>query len=285
MRAVYTHLQSLGATTVPSSRIGTYLNAFEQFIAAGKGERPFDLLLAYTMLTAFVEFTELKAIFKAATLSDNPLTWQARIRDLASGRVFDHRAAETGTRDFQFECFAGAVAQLAGYSVTFTEPDLLISDGRMSFSVAAKRPRSISKLRRHFRKGLAQIRTSGVPGLIAIDASYLIFRDQCINTNALEGATATIHLAVDSFVDSQQGLFMAPDLPRSLLGTIVCLHKPMLNFGVPGSQLGTALRWTVVPPTPSTDPRWLVEFARRCQLGYFGPTPNIPNGKALGGAT
>ena len=272
---VYAQFEQLGIPTVSSSRINTYRDAFESLRQASKEKRRPDLSLATLMLHTMVEFAQLRTIVKAAMASPERISLNDQLGRLISGTsvptpLYKHSPAH----DFQFESFLGAVAELSGYKVNFAEPDIIVQCDTYTFGIAAKRPRSKRAVEKNCRKAASQIRQSGLPGIIALEMSFALYPNQCINTNDLAGSLAFIQAAANKFVGDYYHTFRKVCRDDSVLGVFVCLQLPVLNFGHPvAPQLATAVRWLLAPYCEPHDERlrWILEFAAKCELGLFGP--------------
>jgi hypothetical protein len=183
---------------------------------------------------------------------------------------------QSSARDFQFESFVAAVAELSGYRIRFDEPDMVVQNDICTFGIAAKRPRSSRTIEKNCRKAVRQIQQSGIPGIVALDVSLALYPKKCINTNALAGALTSVEVAVNRFVTERYNMLYDICAGDHVLGVLASLHLPVLNFGhAVGPQLATAIRWTVVPFCAPSDKRlgWILQFAQVSELGLFGPRP------------
>ena len=281
IREIYVGFEALGIPTVNASRIGAYRDAFQSFSDAHQEQRKLDLSLAIRILNTMVEFRQLQTILRAATASQNRDMWRERLRQLISGAEFStHESNTASPRDFQFESYIGAVCELSGYSVRFDEPDIVVTDNFQVFGIAAKRPRNERKLQANCKKAVRQIRNSGISGLIAIDLSFALQADQCINTIDLRGATLFVEEIANGFIRDNHTRLQDICRDKCVLGALIHVQMPVINFGHPdGPQLATAIRWTVAPFTESQVEGffWATEFSRRCDLGLFGPRPPEDN--------
>lgn len=284
IQEVYAQFSRLGVSTVPSSRINAYRDAFESLKRA-KDERRLDHPLAVRVLQTLMEFAQLKTIIKAAMASPNRAAWEEQLRKLVSGPSAHVAGSKhSPAHNFQFESFVAAVCELSGYEIGFAEPDVVVRDDSCAFGIAAKRPSSKRRIEKNCRKAANQIIRSGLPGLIALDITPSVYPDQCINTNDLAGATLFVQSAVNNFTADNHRMFCDVCSDDAVIGVLVCLHLPVLNFGHPeGPQLAKAIRWLLVPCCDPDDERlrWIYKFAEKCELGLFGPRSGFEDGNLV----
>ena len=284
IQEVYAQFSRLNIPTVPLSRINAYRDAFESLKRA-KDERRLDYPLAVRVLQTLMEFAQLKTIIKAAVASPNRAAWEGQLRRLVSGPSAPAPGSKhSPAHDFQFESFVAAVCELSGYEIGFAEPDVVVRDDSCAFGIAAKRPSSKRRIEKNCRKAANQIRRSGLPGLIALDITRAAYPDQCINTNDLAGATLFVQSAVNNFAADNHRMFRDVCIDDAVIGVLVCLHLPVLNLGHPeGPQLAKAMRWLLVPCCDLDDERsrWIYTFARKCELGLFGPRSGAGDGNLV----
>ena len=201
--------------------------------------------------------------------------WNARLCQLVSGAEFSTLESNTASaRDFQFESFIGAVCELSGYAVRFDEPDIVVTENDKAFGIAAKRPRNERRIENNCKKAVRQIRNSGMSGLIALDLSFALQADKCVNTNDLRGAQVHVEEVVNGFIHENNARLQQLCRDECVLGVLAHLQMPVINFGYPdGPQLATAIRWTVAPFFESQIDGffWANEFSRKCEIGLFGP--------------
>ncbi len=81
-------------------------------------------------------------------------------------------------RDAQFELFVAAICQNAGMLPIFREePDVICHAGDIKFAIAAKRIKNVARLEQHVRKAAGQIKETGLPGIIALETSMALNRN------------------------------------------------------------------------------------------------------------
>ena len=271
---IYTQFEALAIPTVSSSRIKAYRDVFTSLDEAKNHKRQFTQSLAEKVLHTFVEFAQLQTILKAARTSNQQEAWKNQLRKLVSGSGFPTRESKhSAARDYQFECLVAAVSELSGYTIRFDEPDVLVERDNRLFGIAAKRITSHRKIESNCRKGVRQILKSGIPGIIALDISFALYPNQCINTNDLRGSLRFVEAAANTFVADYHKRLEAICRDQLVLGVLVNVQLPVLNFGhEAGPQLASAIRWTIDPFCNHDDRllRWILQFAHDCQLGLLG---------------
>lgn len=276
---ILSYLENLGITTARNSRIGKYFSAYESFLEVTRGERNLDLSLALKMLNAQVEIHMLKKIVKAAEVSSNADLWKQRLIQITSGAESPiDESSSASARDFQFESFIGAVCELSGYGVSFDEPDLVIRDSREVFSIAAKRPRNEKNIEKNIKKAIRQIREAKIPSLVALDISFALQPEKCINTNDISGVRLMVEHITDRFVMNNYKLLRQLCSGEYVIGVLIHLIMPALNYGYEqGTQLATGVRWAVAPFKKPHRKYidWCIEFSKRCEVGLFDPNKNL----------
>lgn len=121
-----------------------------------------DLGILQGIVNTFGDSTVVPPNFERALFEDS----------LVAGEGCQHNPG----RDFLFEHYVAAQFKGAGCTVVAGEPDWIANYHGYSFGIAAKRFR-IKSLEKNIKKARDQIKTSGLPGLIAIDVS----RDSPLN--------------------------------------------------------------------------------------------------------
>jgi hypothetical protein len=270
----YVSFERLGVTTVSASRINAYRNAIQSFMEAAAGKRKFDMSLAVRIMNASVEVYQLQKIVQAAESSSQREMWRCRLVPLISGAESPKdESAAASARDAQFESFIGAVFELSGFAVEFTEPDLIVSDDSQRFAIAAKRPRNARAIDRNCKKAVRQLRRAGLPGLIALDLSFALQADLCINGDDARAALQYLDSIANGFVfDNRVRLKELCDEP-CVFGILAHVLMPFLNYGCPdGPELANAIRWTVAPfcDSESEGVAWGKELSAKCAIGLFG---------------
>ena len=275
IKQIYYEFEKLGIPTLQASRINSYRTAFQKLKdAADKGEF-LDLDLGHKMINAQVEFSQLRRIVSATQATTNNEDWRKRLNQLASGHELSAEDLKnTSARDFQFETFIGAVCKLSGYQIEFDEPDLIVADKDVRFGIAAKRPRSHKTIEKNLRKAAKQVQKSGIEGIVALDLSFALYADKCINTNDLSGSHLFVKSAVDNYVKTNFDRIKHLCREELVMGALLHLHLPVLSFEAPNEspRLATAIRWTIVPFIEDKFERflWALDFSKRCEIGLFG---------------
>ncbi len=89
----------------------------------------------------------------------------------------DDRTQSKG-RDAQFELFVAAICQSAGmHPVARQEPDVTCTVRGVKFAIAAKRLKSLASLGKRVREAALQIQKAALPGIIALDTSGALNRE------------------------------------------------------------------------------------------------------------
>lgn len=91
----------------------------------------------------------------------------------ADPAVTDPKAQHGKGRSLQFELYIAARFKSVGYPVRFEEPDICASIDGWQISIAAKKMRSVAKLKQRIKDASGQIVRSRRPGLVALDLTLL----------------------------------------------------------------------------------------------------------------
>jgi hypothetical protein len=259
-------LESVGVRVPRSSRLREYLRQLEAACRANGVTVPahLDLSKWHRSLT---EIDDLD--FVARELSQPPKVrgWDRAMRLCLAGGV--RRADEvkhSGARDIQFELVTAAMLRRAGFAVELAEPDVLIhyKDGR--FGIAAKRPRSIKKLRANICDADKQIGRSGMQGIIAVDLSCVFNRnDAHLVTGSFGAANAYVKQIANEFVRRNAHRVVALVDTMHTFGFLAHFAAPIFDTATP--RLAHARRWTFSNLCSFEDPRTKLLMEIADQLG------------------
>jgi len=270
---ICTFFEKWAGARVPATRIGRYREAFTKYESIGRIGNRLSFREAQNLIETVVELQQLRKIMQAATLSSKPGAWREQIRTLTAGVPYasDDRAAAS-PRDTQFECFVGAVAELSGYDIAFSEPDLQLSYENDCYCIAAKRPRTAETVAKNCKIGSKQIRTAGVPGLVALDLSLALHRGACPVATAPEAGIQFLKDSLNAFVSRHYRSLVRACGDR-VSAVLLSAHVPVLIFDATGpTSLRTVVRWLLVPLsyTMTSSLRLALEFTARSEQGLFG---------------
>ena len=206
-------LSSFGIRISDSSRLRTYQKRTETIL-----KQPGDLLEVSqadsdSMTFDFREMDEL--IFIINSFTDEPTPQELeRLRLLPGGTENPDDETSTKARDAQFELFLRAMFIQAKYRVEMGAPDLLLSDGHITFPIEAKRPGSYRRFDDRLRKAVNQLHRQKNWGVAAISldhvirprGGYLVVRERIYLAEAVAGL-------VHSYVMENSG-----DIDNRLMG-------------------------------------------------------------------
>jgi len=166
-------LASFGIRIPESSRLRTYQKRTETIL-----EQPGNLLLVSQddsdkMIFDFREMDELTLIINSFT--DEPTSQELeRLRLLPGGTENPDDETTTKARDAQFELFLRALFVQAKFGIEMGTPDLLLSDGQITFPIEAKRPGSHRRFDDRLRDAINQLQRQKSWGIVAISLDHVI---------------------------------------------------------------------------------------------------------------
>jgi hypothetical protein len=260
--------------SIGTSRIRSYQNVLSKLKAKAEQNSNFELSDGIHLLHTSVELSQLGTILRAARAAPNLSIWRSHLEKLISGTHPETPSKLSASWDFQFEALVAGVAQLSGYEIEFDEPDIVVKDGNITFGIAAKRPRTAAGIRRNLRKAAKQISKSNRDGMIALDCSVILATDRAITTISESHAVDFVSDLLARFMQDNASEINRVRSERNLLAVLLALHMPVTIVDSEWKravQLTTAFRWTVVPLTEPSDPRFdlAIRFAQQCQTGLF----------------
>lgn len=265
---------TLGFSNFHSTRIGAYSDVLKELKHKSDSEQPVGQHLAVRLLNAMVEFQQITKILEAFHSSSKPLDWMPRLQQLFRSAEFPNKESHSkSARDSQFESFIGAVFELSGFEVQFAEPDIIIADGLGQIGIAAKRPRNEQKIERNCMDASKQIIRSGIKGVIAIDLSFAMHVNQCLNCLTLADCNTWLEHESKSLVNRHHKLFEKACKHSDVLGVLVHLHVPVIEHRIAlGPRPATAIRWTIAPfPSVANNAVcWAMQYVKSCSKGLFG---------------
>jgi len=166
-------LASFGIRISGASRLRGYQRRIETFL-----KQPGDLLSVSAadsdkILFDFREMDELILIIESFT--DEPTSTELeRLRLLPGGTENPDDESSAKARDAQFELFLRAMFVQANIGIEMGSPDLLVSDGQVTFPIEAKRPGSSRRFDDLLRKAINQLQHQERCGVIAISLDHVI---------------------------------------------------------------------------------------------------------------
>jgi hypothetical protein len=109
------------------------------------------------------------------SFTDNPTSTELeRLRLLPGGTENPDDESSAKARDAQFELFLRAMFKQANIGIEMGSPDLLVSDGQVTFPIEAKRPGSSRRFDDLLRKAINQLQRQESYGVIAISLDHVI---------------------------------------------------------------------------------------------------------------
>jgi hypothetical protein len=160
----------------------------------------------------------------------------------------------TPARDKQLELLLAALLKAAGYGVKLVEPDIWVNKGERSFSIAAKRAKSLGNLAKNLRDARKQIVRAGGDGVVGLDISRIYNpKNRVVVFPSDRKAPEPVQCMVDYFVGkNRQNLVTLLD-DRRVFGIMVAMVAPCMLEGE--SRLGFSARITVANVCGLEDPR------------------------------
>ena len=91
-----------------------------------------------------VEIFQLPMIGDAIRASPDRSMWETHLKKLIAGTHPHTDSKDNPAWNFQYEVYLAAATQLAGYTMTLDEPDIVLKEGNHTVGIAAKRPHSLA---------------------------------------------------------------------------------------------------------------------------------------------
>lgn len=160
-------VRHLGLEPHPSSRL------MQMHRVLNSGFIPFEDPRFPTALEAERDLQQLGFVFDQLKAHRDDHEFKFLVKQALNDSVLPQKDREQSVgRNFQFHLYLAAVCQNAGlHPVGYEEPDVSCTiDGRQ-FGIAAKRVKSLHKVKGHIKKAADQIFRTSRPGIIALELS------------------------------------------------------------------------------------------------------------------
>lgn len=99
-----------------------------------------------------------------------------KLEAMVSGAETEDEDRNPLARNTQFELYTAATLTMGGVQTQLAEPDLHVDYLGMTVGIAAKRVRSAKQLLRRAKDAVEQIKSSGLPGIVALNVDVLLKR-------------------------------------------------------------------------------------------------------------
>jgi hypothetical protein len=131
----------------------------------------------------------------------------------------------------------------AGFVLEAAEPDLIAKVGQQRLAIAAKRLRSGSKLERNLKDGAKQIKRQRLPGIVAIDISFIELINKPLYINKSEHQMVPAKVLLDGFAQENMSLILKI---CERYKCSVLLHLCCSTRSVKSSTLFVSRRWLLI---------------------------------------
>lgn len=262
--ALQSQLENNDIVVKPGSRFYNYRNVLEHFDEVAETAEAenvnFKLLrqanYEIELLTVIVE-----------QLSSEPQIggWRSEVERLISGRDLPEKEGrDASPRDFQFELYVAALSRKAGFSIELAEPDVIVSHPDLEFGIAAKRPKSLGRVRPNIKKASEQIRRSDRQGSIAVDLSLAANpKNSCM---IAEDTDVGVH-AQDAYLDEylvKKGPKIREVVGEKVIGITLFMSSTIL--AKKPMKVGFLTSWRATNLCDESDDRAVVFFDYVSQL-------------------
>ena len=225
-----------------SCRFAVFIKEFSEFLrdGFGLGEHQFDIAL---LVEGLRNFAELDAIAKSEKIRKEN---RKEIQRLLGGAGKPSGDVSKLSRDIQFQLYLSVKFDLSGFKVENLEPGSMFEYKNSSYSVAAKRINSESKIHARFSKAKKQIKNSGVNGFIAFSIDRIVWDKIKTDSYIVSGYPDTLYNAGQTILHDllQTKIRKAAwdDRDPFVVGHIASLTVPailpkLLSFGFSSTQL------------------------------------------------
>lgn len=247
IREIIRGLVNLGANINPSSRLHQYAQMFEH--DDDSGSLSFDF--------ALLESLQFLAIYRALSTMSDPSPWLPIVSSSVCGQTFagDDRA-DSRARSDQFELFTMACLTMGGFQVMPKEPDLRAHIEREEVAFAAKRLRSIPKLRRNLHGACAQLAKHKIPGFAVIDLSFVELVPKPVYVRRLEQQQVIAAVLLDGFAKQHEREILSAIQRPSVQG--ILFHASVVGRSVQPLARFVSRRWLLCASTDTKTSRQLI---------------------------
>lgn len=179
---VLEQIQSWGVVVPPASRLVLMQRALSRNDPVPPSESGFEVVLEAERDLGILGF-----VFDQANRIEDREGFLRCVRKVVKDPVLPQENLEKSDgRDAQFEMLVGAVCQKAEmHPVRFDEPDVTCVFDGVKYGIAAKRLKNAGNIDSRVKKAIEQIGRSGLPGVIALDVSVALNRDNLRITECL----------------------------------------------------------------------------------------------------
>jgi hypothetical protein len=238
----------------PSSRIANYVRTVEvvaEKVNTKQSVSPREFALA---AQALYEIAQLTLIISQLSRPPETVGWKDILQNVVAGRDLPQDDPEPRqARNLQFQLFITALAKMVA-SVELQEPDAVVQAQDLTFTIAAKRPRSMRHINRIFEDAKRQIERKGLPGLLAIDLTQIV--NPLNHIRSIEEpsqATPIVRQAAEQFGQDQVATMAQIAANGNMFACMI--HASGRFFIAMNNTLGIARHVHTIPICTSPDPR------------------------------
>ncbi|MCI0674204.1 MAG: hypothetical protein L0Y42_00320 [Phycisphaerales bacterium] len=232
IRQIVETLNGFGAQIHASSRLHQYARMFEA------DDDPSTVQLDHALL----ESLQFLAVGRALKNLKYVKPWLSKINSASRGRaVASDDKTDSRARSDQFELFVMACLTEAGFAVVPAEPDLRSQIGTHEAAFAAKRLRSVQKLRRNLHDACKQLAVHKRPGFVVIDLSFVNRMTKPTYVPHLGQQQAIAAVMLDGFVEEQQREIF--DVAKRPYVSGVILHASVVGRSIEPVARFVSRRW------------------------------------------
>lgn len=257
-------LLSNGIRLNPNGRFMSYKRKIGHYCAEGARKKRKDSRDIKLILQAVYEIEQIITITTALQKHPETNEWKNYLQRLLLDSDFPEKDKKGSPgRDLQFELFTAAICKQAGFPVRLAEPDIIVSHPDMDFCIAAKRIKSLNKVRRRISEAGKQIEPV-MNGIICLDLTPIYNPSNAIMlTTRLDEAPIELQKFADGFIQqNSQNIRETIKQHKKVFGLMVFVSAACVSLLT--KQSGVAMRTSATNLCHISDSR--SEFMRTLVL-------------------
>ncbi len=253
------HLREFGVPQPDGNRLVKALSLIRNFNEKKVPLHADDESMLYRVAEAQWTIVEQYIVVRALGKTGRKVrpTQLAKLETMLSGAGTEDEDRNPLARNTQFELYVGATLEMGNVATQLAEPDLRADYLGMDVGIAAKRVRSPKQLLKRAKEAVKQIKSSGVPGIVALNVDVLLKASgaDVTNTKLLDERLAALK-EVDELLSRHE----------EVVGSLVFARDTVWQFGGEKPAVGIAIthRFRIYPRTEEQKERG-EEFWRRAR--------------------